>query len=61
MGENAKIAVYFPGLTSVSLHKFESFGNRLGSKAASFALEYMARFPFFTDYAQICLSLTKFI
>lgn len=47
------ISFQFPGLTNISLNnKFDSFGNRLRSKAASFALECMAQFPFFTDYGR---------
>ena len=61
MGGNVKIAVHFPGLPNISLHKFEYCGKRLRSKAAIFALEYIAHSPFFTDYVQIRLSLTKFI
>lgn len=56
------ISFHFPGLMNVSLNnKFESFGNRLRSKAASFALECMAHFPFFKDCVKICLSLSKFV
>lgn len=51
---------HFPGLTSISLHTHDSFGNRLGSKAAS-SLDHEAHFPFSTDDVQICLSLTKHI
>lgn len=60
MCENAKI-FHFPGLINVSLNKFESFGNRLRSKAASFALKRMAYFPFFTDYVKVCLSLLELV
>lgn len=59
MWEHAKISVHFPGLTSVSLDTHDSFGNRLGSKAASSSLDQEAHFPFSTDDVQICLSLTK--
>lgn len=45
MHENVKL-FHFPGLINVSLSLFESFGNRLRSKAASFALKYMVYFPF---------------
>lgn len=61
MWEHAKISVHFPGLTSVSLHTRDSFGNRLGSKAASSSPDHEAHFPFSTDDVQICLSLTKCI
>lgn len=54
MWEHAKISVHFPGLTSVSLHTHDSFGNRLGSKAASSSLDQEAHFPFSTDDVQIC-------
>lgn len=60
MRENAKL-FHFPGLINVSLSKFESFGNRLRSKAVSFALKYMAYFPFFTDYMKVCLSLLELV
>lgn len=40
---------HFHGLINISFNKSESFGNRLRSKVASFALECTVHFPFFTD------------
>lgn len=49
---------HFHGLINTSFNKFESFGSQLRSKAASFALESMVHFPFFTT-VKMCLSLSK--
>ena len=46
MREKTKI-FHFPGLINISLNKFQSLVNTLRSRAASFALECMAYFPFF--------------